>query len=139
MPIADNAVALTVAKMYKAEAAYDAVRDAVVPGEYPIDAVVEFHGRLKVGVDYRAKNHQRLNPLKLIAILLDGIPKQVRNARLREAIARIAAGETPDVDDLKAETDAAVAELMQATEEPSRGRVTYIGDATLGGGIIVPV
>ena len=138
MPIANVAVALAVAKLYGKEAA-DNVRDAVGPGEYPIDAVVAFNGRLKVGNDYRAKNHQRLNPLKLIAILLDGIPKQVRNARIREAIARIAAGEVPDVDDLKAETDAAVAELMQATEEPARGRATYIGDAVLAGGVIVPV
>lgn len=133
--IADDVVALALAKLYNKDRADD-VRSRVEPGVYEIDATIKLEGRLTVHKDHMAENHQRLNPLLLIAILLDGVPRQVRNARIREAVGRLAAGETPDISEIKAETEEAVRVLMEATSEPRKGKAIYTGDAEL---IAVPV
>lgn len=117
---------LALVKLFSKDEA-DLIRDGVAQGEFIINTTVNIRGVLKVGKDYMAKNHQRLNPLQLIALLLDGMPKQVRDARVREAVARLARGEAPDTSDLKATTDAAVEELMTATEALARGKTSFAG------------
>lgn len=128
--IDDEIIALAVAKLFNEERTKE-VREQVGPGFYAIDATIRLTGTLKVHKDHMAENHQRLNPLLLIAILLDGVPRQVRNARIREAVGRLAAGETPDISEIKAETEEAVATLMQATSQPRKGKAVYVGNAEL--------
>jgi len=128
--ISSDIIALALARVY-GETAAKKVRDRVCSGVYEIDETVRLTGKLKVFDDYEATNHQRLNPLLLLAILLDGMPKQVRNARIREAVARLAAGEAPDISEIKAETDAAVAELMAATKAHAKGKAVFDGDVAV--------
>jgi hypothetical protein len=134
MATVDTALAaptqLAIVKLFGKDAA-DLVRDRVGQGEYPIDATVRIVGTLKVHADYMQKNHQRLNPLLLIALLLDGMPKQVRNARIRDAVARAAAGEAPDISEIKEATEEAVATLMASTEALARGKTVFHGELVL--------
>jgi hypothetical protein len=94
------------------------IRDKVEPGEYEIDSLVRVAGRMKVGNDHTAKQPNKIPALKMVAVLLSMV-----NGVTVEHVAKLALNSELDTKPIAERAQAVVDALVNATEQPRKGRV----------------
>lgn len=122
-----NMVLLSLAKGFT-EKVTKSLRDEASPGTYEIKAKVSLAGHLTINEDYPQTQVNKACPWTFLQVAWNKMPEHVRAACLRE-VQEVLDGSRPkpDLETLKALTQAAVSRVKADCEQMSRGAAKFNG------------
>jgi hypothetical protein len=125
--IKPNTVLLALAKGFT-EKVTKALRDEATAGIHHIEAKVQLDGDLCINEDYEQTQVNKACPWTFLQVAWNKMPEHVRAACCREVVEVVEGTRPkPDLDMLKALTNAAVSRVRASVTQTSRGAAKFNG------------